>query len=288
MSEKEISEPEKIKLKFDAIWKARDSELAAVRERTLLAWGFLMFCYGGYGYLVSRILLHEGPVAELRLAPLNIVLLFLALVCWRLSAYWVQLAKGAKAWAENSDYIAEAFQHVFLPLKHPTRTCPRNLFASTRALNDIHSQRDCRSCQGDVSHVCIFSLIPADVSNPNLDYFPDFDQCHLTTKGGAFSPAKIMIAIARLSLCISLLLVCVHTVLCFLGFDKAKIILQHIHWQYSVPIALLCIFFICPIIRLFIKNCSTKKILKILVENTGTASMGLHHEIQARRFWEGK
>ena len=60
------NEFEKIKLKFDAIWKARDIELAAVRERTLLAWGFLMFCYGGYGYLVSRILLHEGPVAELR------------------------------------------------------------------------------------------------------------------------------------------------------------------------------------------------------------------------------
>lgn len=277
-----------IKLKFDTIWKARESELAAVRERTLLAWGFLMFCYGGYGYLVSRILLFEKSIEEMRLIPLNMVLLFLALVCWRLSVYWVQLAKGAKAWAENSDYIAEAFQHVFLPLKHPTRACPCDLFASKETLKDIHAQRDCQSCQGDVSHACIFSLLPADVSNPNRDYFPDFDQSHLTTRGGAFSPAKIMIAIARLSLCVSLLLVCVHSSLCFCDENRIKHFLEQFDWQYAIPIILLFFFFICPTIRFFAKCGRVRKVLKFFVEDTGTESMGIRHEMLAKKLWKGK
>ena len=54
MDEK-ISEADKIKLKFEAIWKARDNGLGAIKETATSRMFFLMFCCTGYAYLVTKL-----------------------------------------------------------------------------------------------------------------------------------------------------------------------------------------------------------------------------------------
>ena len=121
-----MDDTDKIKLKMAAIWKARDNEVGAIKDRALLVWGFLMFCYGGYAYLAARIILNCGKqhLCDSHLGVINMALLFLALVAFRLSLNWVRMMKGAKAWAENYDYLAENFQHLLLPLCNVPRMCP--------------------------------------------------------------------------------------------------------------------------------------------------------------------
>lgn len=282
-SRREISEAERIKLKFEAIWKARESELNAVRERTMIVWGFLMFSYGGYGYLFSRLFEHSFGTNRFRF--LNIALLFFALLCWRLSAYWVEMAKGAEAWAEIYDYIAEAFQHVFLELKNPKRDCPRDKFSSANNLDEVFKRRDCKCCSGDVSHACLFSLLPMDTGEPNLDHFPDFDHCLFTTKGGAFSPAKTMIVVARLSLVISLWLSAVHTIIFIGGIEVVKFMCNS-RWLYILfPIALFIFFFVGPLVRLVTRRGWAQRLFRYFVFDSGTDSMGLNHVIQVRELF---
>ena len=200
MDEK-ISEADKIKLKFEAIWKARDNELHAVRERTLLAWGFLIFCYSGYGYLVHEMLALKG-MSESRFSAYNLSLLIVALVCSRLSIYWIQLAKGAKAWAENFDFIAEGFQHKFFKSQDCYLSCS---FKDSQTRENVEdsiaialNHKNCASCGGDPTYACVFS-----VNHPESGYYTDVDENIFTSKSGAFSPAAIAISIARFSFAIS-------------------------------------------------------------------------------------
>ena len=54
MSKKGISKSDKIKLKFEAIWKAREIEMESFSARALYIWGFLTLCYGAYAFLLYQ------------------------------------------------------------------------------------------------------------------------------------------------------------------------------------------------------------------------------------------
>ena len=243
-----MDDSEKIKLKMDAIWKARDNEVGALKERSLLVWGFLMFCYTGYACLLAKVILtygKENSIPMNRLKLINLILLGISLISFRLSVYWVEMMKGAKAWAENFDYIAENFQHRFLRLAC-NRGCP---FFSTKfqcslcgTPKSIQSNKNCSNCKADPSYACTFSVI-----NPASGYYNEVDESLLTTTGGAFSPAKVTVSIARLSLVISIGLLLIHLLISIIGVDfvrdKVKLIV-HEKWAGAALVGTWLILFL--------------------------------------------
>lgn len=211
---------ERMKIKMDAVWKARDNETAAFAQRAAFAWGLLMFCYGGYGYVIAKILFSSsfhayGTGYPFRVAVVNGVLLCLAAIAAKLSVLWIKMLKGAYAWAINYDYIAEAFQHRFCRLSSGEKFCPYAFRKDTtqckwrefNATDGFFEHKNCMLCKGDPSYACVFSVL-----RPELRCFPDVDLDLLSLKGGAFSPAKISIAIARFSLIVSLALTAIHCI----------------------------------------------------------------------------
>ena len=237
---------EAVKLKFDAIWKARDNELNAVRERTLLAWGFLMFCYGGYGYLAHEVLFQSG-LSEARFDACNITMLFIALVCARLSVYWIQLAKGAKAWAENFDFIAEGFQHKFFRSQDSYLSCSFRTDDQRKqadaSVGKVFIRKNCGDCRGDPTYACVFS-----VNSPESGYYTDVDENILTSKSGAFSPAATIISIARLSLIIAICLVVGNIVTLVFGKEWLEDI------KIFLIIGLVFVFFGFPIFCMLVRS----------------------------------
>lgn len=277
-----MEESDKIKLKFEAIWKARDNELNAVRERTLLVWGFIMFCYGGYGYLGHE-LLNSCKISDPRFSAFNLSLLFLSIVCLRLSLYWVQIAKGAKAWAENMDFIAEGFQHLFARTNESDTVCPfgtekgRN---QSNVLPSVFENKNCANCKGNPTYACVFSVI-----DPKSKYYCHVDENILTSSSGAFSPAAVVVSIARLSTFISLTLCCIHGGLMFMGRAKARKMLSFeiSGWdKWYLPISLITIFLITPLMALAIRKTVVKmkpRLFKCLTDSimySGNISMGQH------------
>lgn len=288
MDEKK-SEPDKIKLKFEAIWKARDNELNAVRERSLMVWGFLMFCYGGYGVLAMRLLFPSTSEKAECPQLVNLILIFLSLICLRLSAYWVQMAKGAKAWAEIFDYMAECFQHDFLKLKNPKRKCPAVYLKDN--LPAIYKSKNCAHCDGDVSHACLFSVFPVDFNNPNLKYFPDFDASCLTTRGGTYSPSKITVAVARFSLGISAFLATVHLTVLLIksehvkrGLDCLNVFAPNSIYAYVIEMLLI----LALVIWVWFKCLRIQSFRKFIFEDKGIESSGLNQIRQIRNYLMSK
>ena len=268
---------DKIKLKMDAIWKARDNEVGAIKERSLLVWGFLMFCYSGYAYLAAKVLNSDnGKLCDRHLAVINMALLVLSLIAFRLSLNWVRMMKGAVAWAQNFDYLAECFQHLFLPLLTRQRKCPyfqpRVLTPSEAAtLDEIKRSRNCKECQGDPSYACIFS-----VTDPTSGYYPDIDENALTTKAGAYSPAKVTIAIARMSLIFSLLLCLAHFAVAWRGIEYSRnFVLQHKDWSKWCAFGAFVLIAGFPFLHLLSRIRAISWILDILLMND-TRSVGLH------------
>lgn len=275
-----MDENDKIKQKMDAIWKARDNEAGAVKERSLLVWGFLMFCYTGYACLAAKVILNCGKngkeLCDSHLAIINIVLLLLSLIAFRLSLNWVRMMKGAAAWAQNYDYLAENFQHLFLPLRTAQRSCP--LYQSKvltdkekQTLAEIKSDKNCEECQGDPSYACIFS-----VTDPTLGYYPDLDENALSTNAGPYSPAKVTIAIARMSLIIAMFLSLAHLLVVCFGIDSCRqFIIGYKDWAKWCAIALVCILAGFPLLHLTSRFRVIRSLLNILSMND-TESMGLH------------
>ena len=245
-----MDDTEKIKLKMDAIWKARDNEVGAIKERSLLIWGFLMFCYTGYACLVAKVVLTHGEENSIplnRLEFINLILLGISLIAFRLSVYWVEMMKGAKAWAENFDYIAENFQHRFLRLACD-RSCP---FFSVQfrcspcgMSQSIPSRKNCYNCKADPSYACTFSVI-----DPASGYYNEVDESLLTTSGGAFSPAKVTVSIARFSLVISIGLLLAHLLISIVGIDNVRYQMRQIAHEKWAGIALVGIWFILFLVR---------------------------------------
>ena len=111
---------ETVKLKFDAIWKTRELEMKSFGERALYVWGFLTLCYGAYTFLlyqvVSAFLLeieHELAHPVGTFVVFNGFMMALVIGVFVLSALWICLIKGANAWAERTDWIAECFTHRY-------------------------------------------------------------------------------------------------------------------------------------------------------------------------------
>ena len=270
-----MQEFDKIKLKMDAIWKARDNEAGAVKDRALLVWGFLMFCYGGYAYLAAKVLLNCGidQLCSSHLDAINMALLILSLITLRLSLNWVRMMKGAVAWAQNFDYLAEAFQHQFLRTRKQDSPCfqPKGFSDGAKAtIEGVKRNKNCNECQGDPSYACIFS-----VANPTLGFYPDIDESSLTTNGGAYSPAKVTIAIARMSLIISLLLCLVHLIVACFGVDSCRsFVINHKGWVKGCVITLTCLFAGSPFVHLKSGFRAIKPLLNVLYMND-TISVGL-------------
>ena len=285
-----IQEFDKIELKMDAIWKARDNEAGAVKDRALLVWGFLMFCYGGYAYLAARVLLNCGSdqLCSSHLDAINMALLILSLITLRLSINWVRMMKGAVAWAQNFDYLAEAFQHQFLPLCKGERKYPcfqsKGLSDSAEAtIEGVKRNKNCNECQGDPSYACIFS-----VANPTSGYYPDIDESALTTKGGAYSPAKVTVAIARMSLIISLILCLVHLIAACFGVDSCRsFVINHKGWVKGCVITLTFLFAGSPFVHLKSGFRAIKPLLNVLYMND-TISVGLRDIKEIRKIYASK
>ena len=218
---------ERRKLVFESILRAKEEESQAFHQRALFVWGFLMVCLAAYAVLAHDVLLCKDISAN-RITIVNDVMMALALIMVRLAIYWIQMNKGASAWAENYDYIAENFLHRHLRIdgKSPVSD-PQGIGCIGRAdiengpglaqFDEIFSKKNCDLCKGNPTYACIFSVL-----EPSCQYSPELDANVLTVRAGTYSPRKISILISRMALWISLVLLVLNSVISIKGPEWVK------------------------------------------------------------------
>lgn len=205
------NEFEKIKLKFEAIWKARQIEMESFSARALYIWGFLALCYGAYAYLlyqaVSTFLLQKPcklshPVGVFN--TFNGLLLGMAIGIFVISILWICVIKGANAWAERTDWMAENYTHDFLRTNPVVDSCCAKLSSA-----GIQNRRNCQKCKGNPCHACLLGLFSYTAES---DYFPKWDKSLISPHGGVYSPNKVYLFIAQISMWLGCVLTICHVV----------------------------------------------------------------------------
>lgn len=270
----ENSEFEKIKLKFDAIWKARRIEMEAFNSRTLYIWGFLALCYGAYAYLlyqaVAAFLLNRSCILSHPVGAFHIfngLMMVVAIGIFVISILWICMIKGANAWAERTDWAAESYSHHYLKTTSMADSC------CSKASPNIKNSRNCKICKGNPCHACLLGLFPKS-SEPS--YFPQWDLSLLSHHGGIYSPNKICLIIAQMSMLMGFILTfCNACIFCvpFHAFKSFAYWLSCNSWIVgAIPLALLIIV---PVI-----NCLKKWVVSHLESMTLKDDMAVFNAIR--------
>lgn len=176
--------PDKLTLKdaYNELWHCRDFELEHFWQRSIFLTAFLMACYTGYGFVLAKILDGDCPIV------VNLVGVAFSAIGMILSTLWIMMAKGSKAWYERYEMaIYNFFEIIEMTRKEKQK------FVEDKAGRIIGF------AYGDG-----FKPYSAPVSNGLSN-----------TKGGAYSPSKINIAIGQLSFLIWAVIACVHLVILF-------------------------------------------------------------------------
>ena len=223
MSKKGISKSDKIKLKFEAIWKAREIEMESFSARALYIWGFLTLCYGAYAFLLYQaisIFLFRKP-CELShptgiFNTFNGLLMVVAIGIFVISILWVYMIKGANAWAERTDWMAECFIHNYLRTNPVVGSCCALTLGA--GFSEIQKHKNCKICRGDPCHSCLLGIVPC---SSEKDYFPKWDKSLISPNGGVYSPNKVYLFIAHISMWLGVVVAIVHAVvMTFVSFAR--------------------------------------------------------------------
>ena len=150
---------------YKGLWMCRDFELQHLWQRSVFLTAFLLACYAGYGTLVVKCVTGE---CYLLFSTLNLIATGICLIGLILSALWIMMAKGSKAWYEHYEAAINAFVERYSE--------DENVF------------------EGDASQLAGFKI----------DNVEEFEECDISswlwsTKAGSFSVSKINISLGHLS-----------------------------------------------------------------------------------------
>lgn len=163
---------------YKSLWKCRDFELSHLWQRSIFLTTFLVICYTGYGYVITKICdnIPDGNVVSLLV--LNIISLVISIMGIILSLFWIMMGKGSKAWYEKYE----------------------------KALYNI--ERDRRYCHT----VVVQNMDNEALMHGSLPYV-DIKKSFFSTASGPFSVSRINIAIGQVSLILWHIIFGLHSIL---------------------------------------------------------------------------
>ena len=95
---------------LERLYQCRDLEISNLWQRSVFLSVFLILCFTGYGILVLRIIDYTSVLEWILFNLLSIVLSFVGCI---LSAIWVYMGKGSKAWYEVYETAIVSFEHKY-------------------------------------------------------------------------------------------------------------------------------------------------------------------------------
>lgn len=152
---------------YSSLWRCRDFELSHLWQRSIFLTTFLVMSFTGYGSMLLRVC--EYITDDNKCIPfciLNIAGLCIALLGIVLSALWIMMGKGSKAWYEKYE---NALYHIERNEK----------YSNAIVANDMDDE------------MLMHGSLPA--ANP-------LDTSLFTTNAGRFSVSRINIAIGQVSI----------------------------------------------------------------------------------------
>ena len=152
---------------YSSLWRCRDFELSHLWQRSIFLTTFLVMSFTGYGSILLRVC--EYVTDDNKCIPfciLNMAGLCIALLGIVLSALWIMMGKGSKAWYEKYE---NALYHIERNEK----------YSKAIVANDMDDE------------MLMHGSLPA--ANP-------LDTSLFTTNAGRFSVSRINIAIGQVSI----------------------------------------------------------------------------------------
>lgn len=196
-----MSEPCKVTIKdaYEELWRCRDFELKHLWQRSVFLAVFLTGTFAGYGGFFNVWIGKRVGCDALSLLNLNLIGFGISLVGVICSLLWIMLAKGSKAWYERYEGAISNFIEIA----------------------DVDEQRKQSLFEDGADRIIAFAY--ADdfkrFSGPVSSWI-------WNTKGGAYSPSKINVAIGHLSLLVWIVISCCHIAIASVGVDSAKTMLS--------------------------------------------------------------
>lgn len=188
---------------YNSLWRCRDFELSHLWQRSIFLTAFLVMCFTGYGGILLKICEYTTEEKFCTVfCILNIAGLFIALLGFILSALWIMMGKGSKAWYEKYESA------IYKIERNPK-------YSEKIVVNDMDEE--------ELMHGSLPAPIPLDTSL-------------FTTNAGKFSVSRINIAIGQVSMSIWILIYFIHTLLfsfsnqlaCTIGCDSYGITIMSI------------------------------------------------------------
>ena len=195
---------------YETFWRCRDFELSHFWQRAVFLGTFMTLAYVAYGTLLLKLFEHS-PISENHWTLFHCLAIGIALFGATVSALWVLMAKGSKAWYEWHEANIDAF----------VATAPSGAF-----------ERNVRKFAG-------FNL---DKSAAFLLFWQrkQKDPCYLSLNNGPFSVSKIIILIGVLSLVGWGVLSILHFLLLMQGKESSLVFLK----ENAIPLAFALIFIV--------------------------------------------
>lgn len=212
----------KITLKdaYEELWRCRDFELEHLWQRSIFLATLLVVVYAGYGSLIGCSL-DKGLCGKLLVNCYGFGIAFVGII---LSLLWIMLAKGSKAWYERY----ESAIHKFTKIAGLDALEKNLLFENPK-----------------VEKVIAFAY-----GDDFRSFSPTVSSWLWNTKGGAYSPSKINIAIGQISFVIWLVAAFSHIFL-IMGRTIVKP-------RVVMPMIMLTILFFGLIVFWWYSHCSLK------------------------------
>lgn len=152
---------------YSSLWRCRDFELSHLWQRSIFLTTFLVMSFTGYGSMLLRVCEYVADDSKcIPFCILNIAGLCIALLGIVLSALWIMMGKGSKAWYEKYE---NALYHIERNKK----------YSKAIVANDMDDE------------MLMHGSLPA--ANP-------LDTSLFTTNAGRFSVSRINIAIGQVSI----------------------------------------------------------------------------------------
>lgn len=152
---------------YISLWKCRDFELSHLWQRSIFLTTFLVMCFTGYGSIILKIC--ENPTSNefsTSFCILNIMGLLIALLSFVLSALWIMMGKGSKAWYEK-------YEAALYNIERNSK------YSESIVVSDMDKEL----------------LMHGSLPNPKI-----LDTSLFTTNAGKYSVSKINIAIGQISM----------------------------------------------------------------------------------------
>lgn len=197
---------DKITLKdaYEELWRCRDFELKHLWQRSIFLASLLVVVYMGYGSLIGNSF-EKGLCGKMAVNCYGFGIAFIGII---LSLLWIMLAKGSKAWYERYESAISSFIEM----------------------SKIDEHRKKEFFEDGANHIVAFAYgrHPHEFLEPVSSWL-------WNTRGGAYSPSRINVAIGHISFLIWLVVSVVHILLI-----NGRTIVKH---QVVAPIGMLAILF---------------------------------------------